>query len=1162
MAKYFGRLGLIVAVLALLGIGINNSYAANPPAPVVAVTSPANNSILTSGTNIRIIATASESSGKIIEVDFYNGATLLGTSTASPYSYTWPNVPAGSYSLTAIAIDTKSKSTTSGVKKVTVSDPPVVSVTSPGNNATYTLPASIVINASASASSGTITKVAFYNGTTLLSIATKSPYSYTWSKTSGTGSFALSAVATQTNGLTGSSSKVSITVSPHVAPTVSLTSPANNSSYWLSANVPLTASAGATNAKISKVAFYNGIKLLATITKSPYSYTMSKVTAGTYKLTAVVTDSTGATATSTVASVIVTTHVAPKVSLTSPINKASYTAPNSVTLTASASASDNATIAQVDFYNGTTLLGTVSSSPYTYIWNNALPGSYSLTAVATDSTGATNTSLAISGTVIEPSPMVSLSANNSTYAAPAAITLTATASQVDGTISRVEIYNGSTLLGSSNSSPYIYPWNNVAAGNYNLTAKAYNNIGAMVTSNAITISVIVPNVYIKATDYNANGQITQIQYGNGVTTAYTYDPLNFRLMRIYTSNTQAQVIQDLKYTYDSIGQVLSIKDNVNTGTASMNQTYAYDDLNRLVSASGSYGAKTYAYDSIGNITQKEGLTYYYAEANSRTNNTAAGPHAVTSLSDGSIFKYDANGNMVSLQKAGKLTQYAFDSQNRLQHVMVGGLKVADYAYDGDGGRVQKTVYRRDLALYNDNTNALLFGSVTKPLPATAQNLTVDTTNYVGNVYEEEGTRHSKFVYLGSTRVASLGTDGSLFYYHTDHLGGTNDLTDSSGAVRELTEYDPYGQVTIHEKYGTDFATAWYYFTGKPLDDETGLIFLGARYYNPTLGRFITPDTVVPGPSNPQNLNRYSYCSNNPVNFTDPDGHKKHSFWGWLGKIFEDVALAIVAIAAVVFLPELAPVIGSFMAGVVTGAVVGGAIGGISSSIMGGDMGQGILTGAIGGAMFGGIGSFGLSGPAEIGAHFAGGAATGAIDAEITGGNAGINAIINGLSAGASEWAGESTQLFKLTGNYMTDVVKQAALGGVIGGAASSAMGGSFGRGFESGAETSAIAYTANDFVHSASNAFDSQKYNSNNLALSVSGNDSSNTSANQQAGVMKAIMFETAWSWAMDTHEIVSGEQGQDDMFMAVAQSFADHPEYGNGFSSQTNSETTNAQKN
>lgn len=1047
---------------------------------------------------------------------------------------------------------------------------PTVSITAPASGASFSSGSNVKISTSAASSQGKVTKVEFYNGSALLGKSTAKPFGFTWTK-APVGNHTLSAKVYDSNNNTGVSAPVSIIVSG--LPAVSLTAVADKTSGSSTANINLMAIATEINGTITKVAFYKGATLLGTASSPTgggsstiYVFTWKNVVKGSYSLKAKVYDANNKTAASKV--VAITVSASETVSLTTTVNNPTVSSSASVNLSTTVSGK----MTKVAFYNGTILLGTETAptskggNTYAFTWSNVSPGNYDLTAKAYDKSNDVISSPAVSVTVIQPAPTVSLAANSGTYTAPATITLTATASEVGGTINVVEFYNGSTLLGVSGNSgtyllPYTYSWNNVPAGNYILTAKAYDNNGNETTSSAISISVVAPNVYIKAIDYNANGQITQIQYGNGAVTAYTYDPLSFRLKRIYTSNAQAQVIQDLNYTYDSVGQVLSIKDNVNTGTASMNQTYAYDALNRLVSASGSYGSKTYAYDTIGNITLKDGLTYNYGELNSRVNGNAvsigqAGPHAVTSLSDGSVFKYDADGNMVSLQKGSKLTQYVYDSQNRLQSVTVGGLTAATYAYDGDGGRIKKTVYRRDLALYNDNTNALLFGSVTNPLPATAQNPTVDTTRYVGNVYEIENpssvnagqTRQTKFIYLGSTRVAAVGSDGKVFYYHTDHLGGTNVLTDNTGAVRELTEYDPFGQVITHEKYGTNFATIWYYFTGKPLDDETGLIFLGARYYNPSLGRFITPDTKVQASDNPQTLNRYTYCNNNPVNLVDPTGHSWwKKFWHSVEKVFEDVALAIVAIAAVVFQPELVPLIGSFMAGVVTGAIVGGAIGGISSSIMGGDMGQGILTGAIGGAIFGGIGGFGLSGPAEVAAHFAGGAASGAINAEIVGGNAGINALINGISAGATEWAGESQGLFKFTGSYMTDVVKQGALGGIVGGATSAAFGGSFGRGFENGAETSAIAYTANDFVHSAGNMFDSQKYNSNNLVLSVNGNDSAATSgyAQNREAVLGVALF--ALDTLLHTDDVVTGEYGTGDAWYSALSAAKDAHEYANG---------------
>ena len=140
------------------------------------------------------------------------------------------------------------------------------------------------------------------------------------------------------------------------------------------------------------------------------------------------------------------------------------------------------------------------------------------------------------------------------------------------------------------------------------------------------------------------------------------------------------------------------------------------------------------------------------------------------------------------------------------------------------------------------------------------------------------------------------TDNETTYYHQDHLGSVNVITDKAGLARSLTEYDPFGKISRFEKYGSKIPSGWNFFNDKPLDDESGLMYYGARYYNPSLGRFITPDTIVPGASNPQNLNRYSYCGNNPVNFTDPSGHKKswwHRFWSKYGDFISPLGRALV-----------------------------------------------------------------------------------------------------------------------------------------------------------------------------------------------------------------------------------------------------------------------------
>ncbi|MBO0794856.1 MAG: cellulose binding domain-containing protein, partial [Ktedonobacteraceae bacterium] len=185
---------------------------------------------------------------------------------------------------------------------------------------------------------------------------------------------------------------------------------------------------------------------------------------------------------------------APTVSITSPTNGTNFSpAPATVPITASASASSG-TIAKVEFYNGTTLLGTDTSSPYSFSWSNVAAGSYTLTAKAYDNNNVSATSAAVNitvGTPPPPPPTVSITspANGATFTPPASITIAASASTSSGTISKVEFYNGATLLGTDTSSPYSFAWSNVAAGSYTLTAKAYDSNNGSATSSAVNITV-------------------------------------------------------------------------------------------------------------------------------------------------------------------------------------------------------------------------------------------------------------------------------------------------------------------------------------------------------------------------------------------------------------------------------------------------------------------------------------------------------------------------------------------------------------------------------------------------------------------------------------------------------------------------------------------------
>ncbi len=380
---------------------------------------------------------------------------------------------------------------------------PTVSITAPANNAVFAAPATIAITANATpgSSGSAIAKVDFYNGSALLGTKTSSPYTFSWKKVAA-GTYSLTAKATDKNGLAATSSAV--TVISNKPPTVAITAPANNAVFTAPATIAITASATAASGNtIVNVDFYSGSTLLGTRTAGPYTFSWTSVAAGTYSLTAKAADNKGSVTTSK--TVIVTVVAPPTVSITAPANNMVFSAPATIAITASATRGSNGSaIAKVDFYNGSTLLGTKTTSPYTFSWANVAAGTYSLNAKATDKNGLVGTSSAVAiqvGANQAPTVAITAPANAAVFSSPAIITINAAAADADGTVSKVEFYSNGTLLGNITSPPYTYAWTNVGLGTYTLAAKAYDNLGAVTTSAAVAIQVAAnqpPTVAITA----------------------------------------------------------------------------------------------------------------------------------------------------------------------------------------------------------------------------------------------------------------------------------------------------------------------------------------------------------------------------------------------------------------------------------------------------------------------------------------------------------------------------------------------------------------------------------------------------------------------------------------------------------------------------------------
>ena len=318
--------------------------------------------------------------------------------------------------------------------------------------------------------------------------------------------------------------------------------------------------------------------------------------------------------------------------------------------------------------------------------------------------------------------------------------------------------------------------------------------------------------------YTADGQISKIVYGDGEVATYTYDSRDRPTQILDMYGTTKEL--DLNYTYDGTGNVLSEN----------SQAYGYDALNRLTSATGPWGTIGYTYDQVGNrVKTVNGSTttlYTYGAFN----RLASG--------GGTNYTYDANGNMIS--RNGTAWTYSYDYENRLTEVLHSGTVVQQNYYDGDGNRVEQVAggstlvysYQGVDVLYQRNATS---GAVTKSF------------------------------YAGDIQVAKM-VGGSTYYLHQDALGSTVLTMANTVAPSFKAEYAPYGP-----SLGVTGSEGFQY-TGKLLDSVTELYYEGARYYDPTTGRFVTQDSYSGDKNDPTTMNRYVYAADNPERYVDPNGH--------------------------------------------------------------------------------------------------------------------------------------------------------------------------------------------------------------------------------------------------------------------------------------------------
>lgn len=393
---------------------VSITVTAPPPnaPPTVILTTPTNGANFTEPATIDLSASAGDPDGTIAKVNFYQGTTLIGTATGTPYTYTWSNVPAANYTLRAIATDNLGASAISEPVVITVNRPPLVALTAPANCGTFDTSTGLDLNANSIDPDGHVVRVDYYADDVLVGsvdnpssyLEAGNAYWFHWAGMSA-GTYTLTARAIDNRGAVATSEPVILTIAPaNQPPSVYLTAPANGAVFGTTEPIAVSAEAQDSDGSIAKVEFYRGTTLIGTDTAPPYSVIWSGTkSAGQYALLARATDNRGAMTVSAVVSITISANAPPAVSLTSPSNGSSFTAPATINLAANAADSDGS-IAQVEFFSGSTRLATVTTAPYAYTWSDVPTGSYSLTAKATDNLGATATSAAASITVAAQHP--------------------------------------------------------------------------------------------------------------------------------------------------------------------------------------------------------------------------------------------------------------------------------------------------------------------------------------------------------------------------------------------------------------------------------------------------------------------------------------------------------------------------------------------------------------------------------------------------------------------------------------------------------------------------------------------------------------------------------------------------------------------------------------
>ena len=351
--------------------------------------------------------------------------------------------------------------------------------------------------------------------------------------------------------------------------------------------------------------------------------------------------------------------------------------------------------------------------------------------------------------------------------------------------------------------------------------------------------------------YDGAGRLLNRILSNGVQTDYQYDGAN-RLTQLTSRTATGEVVAQQEYAHDAAGYITEVIQDVDGDGTADTVHYGYDPVYRLASADypGTEHDESYTYDGVGNrqTFTRNGTTLHYVTGPGNRllavrQGSATGPVV-------SSYEYDANGNRTAtwpgaIGTGTALHTATYDTQDRMASLTVAGTGAVHFKYDPWAYRIAKqtpTELKRSY-LEGEHLEAVYDGAGA-----------VQRTYLRGVVVDE--------IVNGTAYDGPDGEENRTF--HHDHLRSVIGVSSHDGAVVERLIYTPFGELLTHE--GRETSTLRY--TGREFDDETGLYYYRARYYDPEVGRFLTEDPLGFGAG----VNFYAYVNNNPLNFTDPSGH--------------------------------------------------------------------------------------------------------------------------------------------------------------------------------------------------------------------------------------------------------------------------------------------------